>query len=178
MNGYWQRGKKENNRNLRSSNSNNNKTMVESSTSNHYDNHWFISSDLGFWDDQGRLCFGGRAKDVVRTGGETVLAREVEQVVLDHPDVAECAIFPRKDHRYGEAVACAIVLKNPRSSIQYTGSLSNETIKKWCQQRGLAGYKRPKIVFLVDSLPRNSSGKILKHKLVSRFGNEELQSKL
>lgn len=151
MNGYWERG-------------------VCSSITNSNDNRRFIGSDLGFWDDQGRLCFAGRAKDVVRTGGETVLAREVEQILLNHPDIAECAIFPRIDRRYGEAVASAIVTKQTDMTIG--------TLKKWCQRRGLAGYKQPKYLFLVNSLPRNSSGKVLKHKLVAKFGNAELRSKL
>jgi len=100
------------------------------------------------------------------------LAQEVERVLLQHPDVMECAVFPRKDDRYGEAVACALVVK------QNQHGLAIDTIKTWCQQKGLAGYKRPKIVFSVDSLPRNSSGKVLKHKLVAQFGSNILRSKL
>ncbi len=153
MNGYWERGR-------------------QGIATKKSDNRWFISSDLGFWDDQQRLCFAGRAKDVVRTGGETVLAREVEQVLLTHPQVAECAIFPRIDNRYGEAVSCAIVARGK------TAEVTIATLKAWCQQKGLAGYKQPKYLFLVNSLPRNSSGKVLKHKLVAKFGNIELRSKL
>lgn len=162
MNGYWQRGKQGNRR------------FRDDTILNSNGNRWFISSDLGFWDEQGRLCFAGRSKDVVRTGGETVLAREVEQVLLHHPNVAECAIFPRIDRRYGEAVACAIVARQSQDGVD----LAIDTIKKWCQQKGLAGYKQPKILFLAASLPRNSSGKVLKHKLVAKFGNAEFQSKL
>ena len=158
MNGYWKRGEQEKHTALNSIDG----------------NRWFISSDLGFWDDRGRLCFGGRAKDVIRTGGETVLAQEVEKVLLQHPEVVECAVFPRKDDRYGEAVACAIVAKQSRLH----EGLALSTIKTWCQQKGLAGYKRPKFIFLVDSLPRNSSGKILKHKLTAQFGGNRIRSKL
>lgn len=64
MNGYWQRGAMENHLDC-----------------NKNTNQWFISNDLGFWDDQGLLYFGGRAKDVIRTGGETVLSQEVERVL-------------------------------------------------------------------------------------------------
>ena len=156
MNGYWERG------------------VQGNITRKGIDNQWFIGSDLGFWDDQGRLCFAGRAKDVVRTGGETVLAREVEQVLLKHPDVAECAIFPRIDRRYGEAVSCAIVARRSQGGIPITIGV----MKKWCQQKGLAGYKQPKFLFLVNALPRNSSGKVLKHKLIEKFGSIELRSKL
>mmetsp|Transcript_12556 Transcript_12556/g.26461 ORF Transcript_12556/g.26461 Transcript_12556/m.26461 type:complete len:646 (-) Transcript_12556:726-2663(-) len=158
MNGYWKRGEQEKHTALNSID----------------DNQWFISSDLGFWDEQGRLCFGGRAKDVIRTGGETVLAQEVEKVLLQHPEVAECAVFPRKDDRYGEAVACALVAKQRR---RHDG-LALSTIKTWCQQKGLAGYKRPKFILFLDSLPRNSSGKVLKHKLTAQFGGNGIRSKL
>ncbi|MGK3739964.1 MAG: acyl-CoA synthetase (AMP-forming)/AMP-acid ligase II, partial [Bacillariaceae sp.] len=78
--------------------------------------------------------------------------------------VIECAIFPRKDDRFGEIVACAVVTKQH-------DSISISSIKEWCHQNGLAGYKRPKILFFLETLPRNSSGKILKHKLVAQFGS-------
>jgi len=154
MNGYWQRGNMKN-KNMNSINSN---------------NRWFISNDLGYWDEQGMLYFGGRAKDVIRTGGETVLCQEVERIIQMHPIVVECAIFPRRDDQYGEIVACALVT-------QQIGIISINDIKQWCQQNGLAGYKRPKILFFLETLPRNSSGKILKHKLVSQFGSR-IRSKL
>jgi non-ribosomal peptide synthetase component E (peptide arylation enzyme) len=107
-------------------------------------------------------------KDVIRTGGETVLAQEVERVLSAHPGIIECAVFPRKDERFGEAVACALVSKE---------DLGMRAVKEWCQQHGLAGYKQPKCLFLVDMLPRNSSGKILKQKLVAQFGSA-VQSRL
>ena len=162
MNGYWERGRQGIHRH------------EDSKLANCSDNRWFIGTDLGFWDDQHRLYFAGRAKDVVRTGGETVLAREVELVLLNHPDVAECGVFPRIDRKFGEAVACAIVPRQSRRGIDMTIG----TIKKWCQQNGLAGFKQPKYLFLVNALPRNTSGKVLKHKLVAKFGNVEIRSKL
>jgi fatty-acyl-CoA synthase len=122
---------------------------------------WFWTNDLGFFDTNGLLYFCGRVRDVIRTGGETVLAQEVERTLLLHPEVMECAIFPRQDERFGEAVACALVTTG--------GPLELVTIKKWCEQHGLANYKRPRYLFLVDELPRNSSGKVLKHELAATF---------
>lgn len=148
MNGYWQRGISGQQSNLTG---------------------WFLTNDLGFFDENGQFYFCGRVKDVIRSGGETVLAQEVERVLLMHSEISECAVFPRKDERFGEAVACAIVLK-PRQH------LSLGEIKKWCEAKGLASYKRPRYLFLVDSIPRNSSGKVLKHELVKTFGR--LRSKL
>jgi acyl-activating enzyme 14 len=129
---------------------------------------WFWTNDLGFFDTNGLLYFCGRVKDVIRTGGETVLAQEVERTLLLHPEVMECAVFPRRDERFGEAVACALVTKG--------GPLELVTIKKWCGQHGLANYKRPRYLFLVDELPRNSSGKVQKHKLAATF--QSIQSRL
>ncbi|OEU22480.1 acetyl-CoA synthetase-like protein [Fragilariopsis cylindrus CCMP1102] len=117
MNGYWQRGNTINNTNNTSINNNNNNN-----------NQWFMSNDLGFWDEQGRLYFGGRAKDVIRTGGETVMSQEVERVIQLHPKVIECAIFPRKDDRFGEIVACALVTKQH-------GNISINSIKEYITKK-------------------------------------------
>jgi len=138
MNGYWKRGKQQ--RNLEG---------------------WLLTSDLGFYDNYGRLYFCGRVKDVIRSGGETVLANEVERVLLKHSSISECAVFPRQDEKFGEAVACALVASSP---------IHLKEIRDWCSEGGLATYKRPRYLFLVDSLPRNSSGKILKNELVAQYG--------
>jgi acyl-CoA synthetase (AMP-forming)/AMP-acid ligase II len=140
MNGYWDRG---------------------SGTPESRLTGWYITSDLGFFDKTGQLHFCGRVHDTIRSGGETIMAQEVERVLLKNPNILDCAVFAKPDDRFGEAVACAIVTK----SILELG-----TIKGWCDMEGLSSYKRPRYLFLVDSLPRNSSGKVLKHKLKERFG--------
>ncbi|CAJ1953316.1 unnamed protein product [Cylindrotheca closterium] len=138
MNGYWNRGKQQKN--------------LEG---------WLLTSDLGFYDNQGRLYFSGRLKDIIRSGGETVLANEVERILLKHSSISECAVFPCQDEKFGEAVACALVTSSP---------MKLEEIRDWCSEGGLATYKRPRYLFLLRALPRNSSGKILKNKLVARYG--------
>jgi len=149
MNGYWTRRK------------NNHATIGR--------DEWMFTNDLGFWDAQGRLYFCGRVNDVIRTGGETVLASEVERVLLENADVAECAVFALADEKFGEAVCCALICP--------TGQLSLTQVRSWCQDHGLAGYKRPRRVFHVRELPRNSSGKILKFRLKERF-ETMIQSRL
>lgn len=130
-----------------------------------------MTNDLGFWDGQGRLYFYGRATDSVRTGGETVMAQEVERVLIKHRDVEECAVFGLPDEQYGEVVCCALVCRNRRVPL--------EEIRNWCQAQGLTGYKRPRRLFHVTELPRNASGKVLKFRLVDRFrGAANLRSKL
>lgn len=140
MNGYWSRGSERGDTSL---------------------SGWYVTSDIGFFDDHGQLYFCGRARDTIRSGGETIMAQEVERVLLKHPAVSECAVFAKPDDRFGEAVACAIVT---------TDALQLIEVKRWCDQEGLATYKRPRYLFLVDSLPRNASGKVLKHQLVLRLG--------
>mmetsp|Transcript_22603 Transcript_22603/g.53457 ORF Transcript_22603/g.53457 Transcript_22603/m.53457 type:complete len:309 (-) Transcript_22603:1717-2643(-) len=154
MNGYWRRGQH---------------IALEPMTCSSS----YISGDLGYWDNRGQLYFSGRVKDVIRTGGETVMAQEVESTIVKHPQVQECAVFARKDEKYGEAVSCAFVLKH--SNPQMLPSLTN--IKDWCRSKGLAGYKHPKFLFVVKELPKNSSGKILKFKLVEIYG-KPFRSKL
>ena len=146
MNGYWKRG-------LRRRQDGGQKE----------DKNWFVTNDLGFWDFEGDLYFSGRVYDAIRTGGETVMASEVERVILLHPDVEECAIFALPDPQFGETVACAIVCRSNNSCP------SLELLRVWCQKQGLAGFKQPRRLFRVSNLPKNSSGKILKFLLVERF---------
>ena len=158
MNGYWKRGCRQSD-------------VGKGDDSIAHD--WFRTSDLGQWDERGQLHFCGRVNDVIRTGGETVLAQQVERVLSLHPDITECAVFAKADEKFGEAVACAIVIRPNRDN---TNPLQLGSLKQWCEDHGLANYKRPRYMFLVASLPRNSSGKVLKHKLIQTYGR--LQSKL
>ena len=149
MNGYWDRG--------------GGGTNHEGATG------WYSTSDLGSFDpNTGQLYFRGRIKDVIRTGGETVFAQEVEKCLIKHPSIRASAVFPKQDLKFGEAVACAIVPVVDDNKEQTTLGIS--MIKEWCKQRGLATYKRPRYVFLVDGLPQNSSGKVLKHALIEAYG--------
>ena len=128
---------------------------------------WFVTNDLGFQDTQGRYYFCGRVADVIRTGGETVLATEVERVLLRNDEIQECAVFPLPDSKFGETVCTALVVI-PKS----TSGPSLKEVRQWCAEQGLAGYKRPRRIFIMTELPRNSSGKLLKRLLVDRFHNE------
>ena len=125
---------------------------------------WYITSDFGYWDKLGQLYFCGRQTDTIRTGGETVWATEVEQILQRHSDVAEVAVFGLPDELFGETVACAIVL-NPIPK----ANLTLHELKRWCSDEGLARYKHPRRLVILSSLPRNTSGKILKHQLKESF---------
>lgn len=86
---------------------------------------WFVTNDLGAWDETGKLFFCGRASDTIRTGGETVLALEVEQILQLHPLIEEVAVFPIPDIRFGEIVACALVCVTATAGNAQTGSMDS-----------------------------------------------------
>jgi len=118
---------------------------------------WLHSGDLGVLDDEGRLSVVDRKKDMIKTGGENVASREVEECIYVLPGVAEVAVFGVDDPRWVEAVVAAVVV---RPGAQLTA----EEVVAHCRGQ-LAGFKRPKHVVLVDALPKNPSGKILKRDL-------------
>ncbi|CAN5659407.1 hypothetical protein BH11ACT8_BH11ACT8_20030 [soil metagenome] len=118
---------------------------------------WFHSGDLGYVDDEGRLYVVDRKKDMIKTGGENVASREVEEAIYAMPGVAEVAVFGVDHPRWIEAVAAVVV---PKQGCALT---AEEVI---AHARGvLAGYKAPKYVVVAAALPKNPSGKILKREL-------------
>ncbi len=118
---------------------------------------WFHSGDLGYLDDTGHLYVVDRKKDMIKTGGENVASREVEEAIYTHPDVAEVAVFGVSHPRWVEAVAAVVV---PRAGTD----LSPDDVLTHARSV-LAGYKAPKYVVLAEALPKNPSGKILKRQL-------------
>lgn len=132
-------------------------------TAEAFRNGWFHSGDLGIIDEEGYLYVVDRKKDMIKTGGENVASREVEEAIYAHPAVAEVAVFSVPHPRWVEAVTAAIV---PRTG----QTLTKEEIIVFCRER-LAGFKTPKYVVIVDALPKNASGKILKRELRSAYAS-------
>ena len=126
-------------------------------------NGWFHSGDLGVIDDEGYLSVVDRKKDMIKTGGENVASREVEETIYAHPAVQEVAIFGISDPRWIEAVTAAVVLRDGED-------VSEADLIAFCRER-LAGFKVPKYVVLLDELPKNASGKLLKRELRDRFAS-------
>ncbi|MGH9270076.1 MAG: AMP-binding enzyme, partial [Ilumatobacteraceae bacterium] len=126
---------------------------------------WFHSGDLGVMDTDGYLSIVDRKKDMIKTGGENVASREVEEVLFQHPAVAEVAVFGVPDPHWIEAVAAVVVLR-PGHDAQPTELIEHV-------RRHLAGYKTPKHVTIGDALPKNPSGKILKRQLREQFAGQE-----
>lgn len=129
----------------------------EAKTAEAFRNGWFHSGDLGHVDEDGRLYVVDRKKDMIKTGGENVASREVEEAVYELDGVAEVAVFGVNHPRWVEAVACVVV---PKDGV----TLTEGDVIAHARSR-LAGYKTPKYVVIADSLPKNPSGKILKRQL-------------
>jgi long-chain acyl-CoA synthetase len=118
---------------------------------------WLHTGDLGRFDDRGHLTLVDRAKDVVITGGYNVYPSEVEQVLLADPAVAEAAVVGVSDPEWGEAVVAYVV---PRAGAEVdAGALDSRCLE------AIARYKRPREYRVVEELPRNPSGKVLKNEL-------------
>ena len=122
---------------------------------------WFATGDLARKDDDGYLYIIDRKKDMVVTGGYNVYSKELEQALLQHPDIEDAAVVGAPDPVYGEAVAAFVL---PRAG----SGLTEEAVIAHCRGR-LADYKKPRHVVFTDALPRNALGKVLKSTLRSRI---------
>jgi malonyl-CoA/methylmalonyl-CoA synthetase len=122
---------------------------------------WFSTGDLGFRAPDGYFTITGRAKELIISGGYNVYPREVEETLLHHPAVAECAVYGVPDADLGERVAAAVVL---RPDAGLTPDEATTALSAFCREQ-LAAYKLPRLMRYVDVLPRNAMGKVQKHLL-------------
>ncbi|MET0740555.1 MAG: AMP-binding protein [Candidatus Nanopelagicales bacterium] len=138
---------------------------------------WFRTGDIGEWDDvRGRDAGGaqprrgdhdqrqrylrliGRSTDLIITGGYNVYPREVEDAVLSHPAVADCAVVGIPDESWGEVVAAFVVLATPATDTELSAHL----------EALLVAYKRPRLWHFIRSIPRNAMGKVVRSQLLAR----------
>jgi non-ribosomal peptide synthetase component E (peptide arylation enzyme) len=119
---------------------------------------FFRTGDVGRWVDDEYLVVTGRAKDVIVRSGENISAKEVEDLLADHPGIAEIAVVALPDERTGER-ACAVIVPAGAESPDVAGLLALLVSK------GVAKFKAPERVVIWDALPKNDAGKILKHQI-------------
>jgi fatty-acyl-CoA synthase len=122
---------------------------------------WFHSGDLATVDEDGYITVVDRMKDMIKTGGENVASREVEEMIYRLPQVSEVAVVGLPDPRWIEAVTAIVVVKDGQT-------LTGDAVVDHCAQ-SMAHFKTPKRVIFVDSLPKNPSGKLLKRELRQRY---------
>jgi long-chain acyl-CoA synthetase len=119
---------------------------------------WLRSGDLAYLDEDGFLYIAGRKKDMIIRGGHNVYPTDIEAVLLEHPDVQEAAVVGIPHPVLGEDIAAHVVLRDGTD-------LPADALLAFCAER-LADYKRPRQLHFTDELPRNATGKVMKHKLV------------
>jgi long-chain acyl-CoA synthetase len=118
---------------------------------------WLHTGDIGVFDQHGYLTLKDRSKDLIISGGSNIYPREIEEVLLDHPDVDEVSVVGQPDPEWGEVVI-AFVVRVPGSTV------GEHALDRHCLAR-IARFKRPKRYVFVESLPKNNYGKVLKRQL-------------
>jgi non-ribosomal peptide synthetase component E (peptide arylation enzyme) len=124
---------------------------------------WLRTGDLGLVDANGNVRVMGRIKDAIIRNAENISALEIENVLATHPAVVDVAVIGVPDRQSGERV-CAVVV--PTS----VDNVSLESLVAQCRSRGLSRYKYPERLVIVDTLPRNQFGKVIKKALREAFG--------
>jgi long-chain acyl-CoA synthetase len=124
---------------------------------------WLYTGDIGYFDADGFLTLLDRSKDVIISGGSNIYPREVEEVLLEHPAVAEAAVIGTPDAEWGEKVIAFIVVQDPAGD-----AVTDAELDALCVAR-IARFKRPKAYVRVDALPKNNNGKVLKTELRARY---------
>ncbi|MEA2211086.1 MAG: hypothetical protein QOF83_1034 [Solirubrobacteraceae bacterium] len=122
---------------------------------------WLHTGDGGYLDEEGYLFLTDRIKDMIVSGAENVYPGEVEEVLAQHPDVSEVAVFGLPDEQWGEVVTAAVVGRDD--------AVSTDALLDFARER-LAGYKLPRRVEIVSELPKTATGKVSKKDLRAQFG--------
>jgi acyl-CoA synthetase (AMP-forming)/AMP-acid ligase II len=124
-----------------------------------FSNGWFRTGDQGYLDHEGYLTLVGRIKELINRGGEKISPREIDEALLSHAAVAEAVCFGIEDRVYGEAVAAAVVLSS---------SATEAELIAHCRS-SLAEFKCPKVIYIVEAIPRTATGKIQRRNVASEI---------
>ena len=119
---------------------------------------WLLTGDLGTLSAGGALSVTGRKKDIIIRKGENISAREIEDLLLEHPAIANAAVVGLPDAERGEMVCCVVVIRRA----------TPPTLQELCRhllQQGLAAFKQPERLVVLPELPCNPGGKVVKHEL-------------
>ena len=122
---------------------------------------WFRTGDQGFLDEDGYLTLVARIKELIIRGGEKISPREIDEVLLTHPAVAEAVCFGVAHKTWGEEVAAAVVLREP---------VTEDALLAFCREH-LAEFRRPKHIYITDTIPRTATGKIQRRVVAQAFSS-------
>jgi acyl-CoA synthetase (AMP-forming)/AMP-acid ligase II len=115
------------------------------------------TGDLGFFDENGRLFVSGRDDDMIISGGENVFPRELEDALIEHPDISDVVVTGIDDPSFGQALAAYVVVKDG-------ASLTEEDLVAYAKEH-VARFAVPRRTMFLDELPRNPTGKVMKREL-------------
>ncbi len=124
-----------------------------------FSNGWFRTGDQGYLDGDGYLTLVGRIKELINRGGEKISPREIDEALLAHPAVAEAVCFGVPDRVYGEEVAAAVVLRSEATEAELIAHC----------RASLADFKCPKVIYLVEAIPRTATGKIQRRNVAAEI---------
>jgi acyl-CoA synthetase (AMP-forming)/AMP-acid ligase II len=127
-----------------------------------FTNGWFRTGDQGVMDDEGYLTITGRLKEIINRGGEKVSPREVDEILMDHPAVAQVVCFGMPHPKLGEEVAAAVVLREGQSATE-------RELQDFVGQRA-ADFKVPKKILFMDEIPKGATGKLQRIGLAGKLG--------
>ncbi len=130
-------------------------------------NGWLHTGDVGYLDADGYLFITDRIKDLIISGGANIYPREIEEILLQHPAVAEVSVIGVPDPKWGESVK-AMVVRRPGVMVD------DQELIQFSRER-LASYKKPRSVDFVDALPKSAFGKVLKRVFREQFWSEALR---
>jgi acyl-CoA synthetase (AMP-forming)/AMP-acid ligase II len=132
---------------------------------------WLYSGDLGYLDEDGYLFLVDRKKDLIISGGVNVYPRDIEEVIVQHPNVVEAAVFGVPDEKWGEVPVAAVILKEKSA-----GLTQEHELLSWINQHIEARYQRVSAVLVQDEFPRSTAGKTLKRVMRDVFLQERPDS--
>jgi acyl-CoA synthetase (AMP-forming)/AMP-acid ligase II len=124
-------------------------------------NGWLHTGDLGYMDENGYLFIMDRAKDMIISGGENIYSREIEDTIIKHPSVRECAVIGVPDLKWGEAIKAIVSLVSGATTTE-------QELMEFCSNN-IARYKIPKSIEFISELPKSNYGKILKRELREKY---------
>jgi Acyl-CoA synthetases (AMP-forming)/AMP-acid ligases II len=126
-----------------------------------FTNGWFRTGDQGFLDTNGYLTLVGRLKELINRGGEKISPREIDEVLLAHPEIAEAVAFGVPHRMWGEEVAAAVVLREESTTTE-------AELLAYCRNR-LAEFKSPKKIHIVQAIPRTATGKLQRRVVAAAY---------